>query len=434
MTHFRFTFLACLLLAGLQLKAQDFTLSGEFKPRFEYRNGYGKLRPANDSLDKAATFITQRSRVIAAYNNPNQRLKLGLTLQDVRNWGSTEQQNIGDKNTLDLHEFWVELGLGKQTSIKAGRQELNYDNARVIGNSDWGQQARSFDAALFKYDNVKSQFKFQAGFGLNSKSETLTEEVYDVANYKYLQLLWANKKFKNLGLSFLFLNNGMEYTVNKALPVTAANRNVAYSQTVGSRLELVKNAFAFNAEGYYQGGRDANNQKLSAWNLGADASLKASPNFTFVLGTEFISGTDMDETDNKNHSFSPLYGTNHKFNGLMDYFIVGGRLNKIGLQDYYFSLRYKKDRFNAELTPHAFYSMGKLVSGGNEMDKFLGIETDLTAGYRISEIAVIQAGFSVMNGSKSLENLTTPAADRTKFNCWVWSQLILKPKFFSTGK
>src|SRR5690349_9903380 len=115
MTHFRITFLGCFLLSGLQLKAQDFTLSGEFKPRFEYRNGYGKLRPANDSLDKAATFITQRSRVSAAYNNPNQKLKLGLTIQDVRNWGSTEQQNIGDKNTLDLHEFWVELGLGKET-------------------------------------------------------------------------------------------------------------------------------------------------------------------------------------------------------------------------------------------------------------------------------------------------------------------------------
>ncbi len=32
-------------------------------------------------------------------------------------------------------------------------------------------------------------------------------------------------------------------------------------------------------------------------------------------------------------AFTPLYGTNHKFNGWMDYFYVGNHGSSIGLQD-----------------------------------------------------------------------------------------------------
>ncbi|RYG06544.1 MAG: hypothetical protein EOO07_28990, partial [Chitinophagaceae bacterium] len=304
MTKSLLFFISC--IAFFSSQAQEFTIGGEFKPRFEYRKGYGKLRSANDSLDLAASFITQRSRVNFNYNDPKQKLKMGAVIQDVRNWGSTEQQNIGDKNTLDLHEFWVEYALTSKLAIKAGRHELNYDNARVIGNSDWAQQARSFDAALLKFEDAKSQFKLNAGFGINSKSETLTKDVYDVSNYKYMQLLWMNNKFKNLNTSFLFLNNGIEYTADKNLPVTAANRKTAFSQTIGGRLEYSQSKVAINAEGYYQGGKDGSNKTLSAWDFGSEIVYKAFPTLSLVPGFEILSGTAMDETDGKNHSFSPL--------------------------------------------------------------------------------------------------------------------------------
>jgi len=432
MTKFFLLFTSCFI--AFNLNAQVFSINGEFKPRFEYRNGYGKLRPTNDSLDRAAAFITQRSRIYLNYADSNQRLKLGAALQDIRNWGVTEQQNIGDKNTLDLHEFWAELLLSNNLSLKAGRQELNYDNARIIGNSDWTQQARSFDAALLKFEHQKKRFKLHFGVGLNSKSETLSKDVYDVANYKHMQLLWINKNFKNLNSSFLFLNNGVEYTVNKTIPVTSANRKTAFSQTAGGRLEYNLSKFALNTEGYYQTGRDATNKKLNAWDLGAELIARPSTYFSVIAGAEILSGTAMDETDNKNHSFSPIYGTNHKFNGTIDYFFVGGRLaNKTGLEDYYVSLKYIGKRFNAQLAPHAFYSMAKVVKDANRLDSFLALEADLSAGYKISDIATIQGGLSVLKGSSTLEYLN-PGGDRKKLSTWAWTQLIIKPKFFAVGK
>jgi len=426
----KYFLLIAFFLVLSQLKAQEFSLSGEFKPRFEYRNGYGKLRPANDSLDQAASFISQRSRINLLYNNVKQKMKLGAVVQDIRNWGSTEQQNIGDKNTLDLHEFWAELALGSKFAVKAGRQELNYDNARIIGNSDWTQQARSFDAALLKFEDLKTRFKLQLGLGINSKSETLTQEVYDVSNYKYLQLLWLNKKFKNLNTSILILNNGIEYTVNKSLAVSAANRKTAFSQTLGGRVEYTGKKVNINSEGYFQGGRDANNKKLSAWNFGTDLLVKVSTSVSLVAGGEILSGTATNEADNKNHSFTPFYGTNHKFNGTMDYFFVGGRLaNKTGLEDYYLSFRYKKDKLNIDLTPHAFYSMAKVFKEDNELNKFFAFETDLSAGYKLSDIITFQGGVSVLKGSSTLEYLS-PASNHQKLNTWIWSQVIIKPVFF----
>ena len=50
--------------------AQEFDLSLEFKPRFEYRHGYKTLIP--DDVD-AATFVSQRSRL--NFNYGSEKLK-----------------------------------------------------------------------------------------------------------------------------------------------------------------------------------------------------------------------------------------------------------------------------------------------------------------------------------------------------------------------
>jgi hypothetical protein len=154
------------------------------------------------------------------------------------------------------------------------------------------------------------------------------------------------------------------------------------------------------------------------------------PTLNISPGFEILSGTATDETDGKNHSFSPLYGTNHKFNGLMDYFFVGGRLaNKTGLEDYYLAIKYKKDKLNIDLIPHAFYTHSRVL----KLDDFLAFETDLIAGYKLSDIILIQGGVSFLKGSSTLEYLT-PGGDKSKLNTWIWSQIVIKPKFFSMSR
>ncbi|HLG40009.1 MAG TPA: alginate export family protein [Chitinophagaceae bacterium] len=427
-------FFAFTMANVLFAQAQDFHINGEVKSRYEYRNGFGQMRPASGTSHKAASFVSQRSRLSLLYANPPKKLRLGASMQDVRNWGVTDQLNIGDKNNFSLHEFWGELLLSNLFSIKTGRQELNYDNSRILGNVDWVQQARSFDLALMKYEDTAKNIKIHSGFGLNTKSETLVNEVYDANNYKALQFFWLNKKFKNINASFLFLNNGLEHTVNPSLPVTTDNRKISYSQTFGFRFEFLRGKFDINTEGYYQGGKTVENKKVDSWNLGIEFITKPSKIVSLLAGAEWLSGTDLHETDGKNHSFNPFYGTNHKFNGSMDYFFVGGRWNNnVGLEDYYSAIRFQKNRFNAELITHVFRSAVKVVLNNTSLQKYLAVETDISGGYKLSDIITLQAGFSFLSASSTLEFLTS-GSSKTKLNTWGWTQLIIKPNLFSSSK
>lgn len=412
-------------------QAQDFKINAELRSRFEFLNGYGKMRPAIDSLDNASSFISQRSRISLAYSNPSQKLDFGATIQDVRTWGATDQLNIGDKNNLDLHEFWGNILFSEHFSAKVGRQEFNYDNGRIIGNVDWSQQARSFDAALLKYIDTTHHLKLDIGLGYNTKSQTLLKEVYDVNNYKSMQFIWLNKKYKVLNASFLFLNNGIEYTVNPANPVTISNRKIAYSQTIGGLVEISKNYFNISIEGYNQIGKTSGNKQTSAWNIKINLVAKLSKHFSPVVGSEWLSGTDINETDGKNHSFNPFYGTNHKFNGTMDYFYVGGRwINGIGLADNYAGLRFKHKNFDTECMAHFFTSMAKTNA---TLSKNLATEIDIAGKYTMSEIITIQSGFSFLTATSSLEYLTA-GSTKNKLNTWAWMQLVIKPTLFKSNK
>ena len=416
------------------VQAQDLKINAELKSRYEYLNGFGKMRPAPDSLDNAASFISQRSRISLVYNNPSKKLVFGATLQDVRTWGATDQANIGDKNNLGVHEFWGNIMFSEHFSTKVGRQELNYDNGRIIGSVDWSQQARSFDAAVLKYIDTTSQIKIDFGLGYNTKSQTLLQEVYDLNNYKSMQFIWLNKKFKTFNASILFLNNGLEYTVNPANPITISNRKIAYSQTIGGQVGISKSYFNINIEGYNQIGKTSGNKQTSAWNLKIEIVAKLSKHFSPVIGSEWLSGTDMDETDGKNHSFNPLYGTNHKFNGTMDYFYVGGRWqNGIGLADNYAGLRFKHKNFDAECMAHLFSSMANAISNNATLSKKLATEIDIIGKYNLTEMIAFQSGFSVLSGSSTLETLTA-GSTKSKLNTWAWMQIIIKPTLYNSSK
>ncbi|GAA4832303.1 alginate export family protein [Algivirga pacifica] len=407
--------------------AQDFTITGQLKPRFEGRQGFKTLRPADENLDVPSNFVSQRSRLSFLYASKENKLRVGLSVQDVRTWGATKQLVIGDANNLGLHEAWAEILFTPEFSLKAGRQELVYDDARILGNVDWAQQGRSHDLALFKYEN---NFKLHAGIATNAAREGLYKSAFEVSNYKAMQFLWFNKKWEQLNLSVMLLNNGVEFS-EVATP-TPADLQTVYAQLYGSRLEYRNGTLAVNAAAYYQGGKNNLNQTLKAYNALGEVFLTVGKGVKVMVGTELLSGTDMDAEDGISRSFTPFYGTNHKFNGLMDYFYVGNHANSVGLADHYAGVSYKKDKFGANLRAHVFNSMGNIVTEATDYDKNLGTEIDLTAKYQLTKEVGFQAGYSVMSATESMEVLK--GGDHTKLNHWGWAMIVIKPTFFTTKK
>jgi hypothetical protein len=165
----------------------QFTLVGQLRPRTEVRNGYGNLVLKGS---KSAVFTSQRTRLTFGYKWD--RLTFGASIQDVRVWGQDASTiSNADGNRLMLHEGWADLTLFNKAdttikakgidlmSIKIGRQELNYDDVRLIGNLDWLQQGRRHDMALLK--TVHKGWQVDIGYAFNQNSDA-----FGITNTSYV--------------------------------------------------------------------------------------------------------------------------------------------------------------------------------------------------------------------------------------------------------
>ena len=86
------------MLAFSTVSYGQFTMSGEIRPRMEYRHGYKTLA---DSNQNHASFTDQRSRLNFNYKDEGYQVK--VVLQDVRVWGS-QPQLIGNYGQLTLQD------------------------------------------------------------------------------------------------------------------------------------------------------------------------------------------------------------------------------------------------------------------------------------------------------------------------------------------
>lgn len=402
------------------------TLTGEIRPRTEYRHGYKSLI---DTGQTGMVFTEQRTRL--NFNYDAEKYKVGISLQDVRIWGSQPQLNKTDGLT-SLHEAWGEYFFTKRLSAKFGRQEITYDNERLFGGVSWIQQGRSHDLLLLKFSD--STFSAHAGIAYNQNAETTLGTAYTVANnYKEMHYLWLNKKLSTINISLIVVNNGIQS------PVSATSTR--FSQTLGPSLEFKKEKIFFSLIGYYQMGTDgASKKNIKAYFASADVSYTLLSKITIGIGGEILSGQSQTDTSKSytdiNHSFNPLYGTAHKFNGYMDYFYVGNHLNTVGLNDVYFKAKYKVEKWWVAMDLHQFMANADildtkiLASQGkyDAMSSTLGTELDLTLGVIPAKGVSIQLGYSQIFATESMKAIKGGIESET--NNWMYIMLTFKPILF----
>lgn len=382
----------------------QFALTGEIRPRTEFSHGYKSLSFDNQDWSIATT---QRTRLNALY--ATRAVDVKISLQDVRYWGSQPQLVANEDYATSVHEAWAQVELANNFFLKAGRQELVYDDHRILGNVGWAQQARSHDLALFKYEN---NIKLHAGIAHHENGD-ITNNFYGGPDaYKDLQFVWFNKAAEKYSVSLLFLNNGVPY-------FEAQEEKVRYSQTIGGHFEFKTNLASLAANAYYQTGTHVSGLDINAYNFLIEAALANG----FLAGYEYLSGTPYNE-DDQILSFNPLYGTNHKFNGFMDYFYVGNHFNSVGLQDAFLSYSLKWTKFSANATLHYFAAAAEMAP---DAGKYLGTELDLTLGYKISDAAAFTAGWSTMFAHENMSTIKMGNPDTG--NHWAYLMLTVTPAF-----
>ncbi|MDP2540380.1 hypothetical protein CSC81_02325 [Tenacibaculum discolor] len=387
------------------------TIDAELRPRAEYRHGFKTLFPDNAN---PALFVSQRTRLNTTYKT--EKLNFYVSFQDVRVWGDVPQLNTADNSGLSVHQAWAEILLDPNFSVKLGRQEVIYDDSRIFGNVGWAQQARSHDMAMLKYK--KDSFKFDVGLAFNQSKENLTGTNLTTPNtYKAMQYAWLHKDWSNFSGSFLFLNNGMQ-----------SPNGLKYSQTIGTHLTAKKDKFTIAASLYYQFGNDVLDRDLNAYLLGLEAMFKASEKAKISLGVELQSGNDYNTPANENNAFTPFYGTNHKFNGFMDYFYVGNHINSVGLLDLYAKANFK---LNSKSGLTAFvHNFSAAADINNSVSNQLGTEVDIVYGYKFTKDIGFKAGYSHLFPSEGMEVLKGNSDGNT--NNWAWVMVTIKPTLFTS--
>lgn len=397
-------------------RAQDgyFKISGQYRIRPEFRKGYKTL---TTDTSKAAFFIPQRARLILDYKKDN--IRMFTSVQDIRTWGDEEQ--LKDNAGLQVNELWLELALKHGLSLKVGRQELVYDDQRLLGNLDWANATRSHDALLVKYINKNKNFNWHLGGAFNQSGEPLFGTGYQLKNYKFLVLTWLKKEFGNNSISVTSIANGLNATI-------LTDRKTYTSYTFGPLYNYQSNKFKGLIGAYYQTGKTDNALLLNAYMINSYAELHRKKAFTGI-GIDYISGNSDNTPLNHSHSFSTLYATNHKFYGYMDYFTnLPVDTKQRGLVDPYFRLGLIANKNITTTVDFHYFLLANKNHLSNYKKSVLGNEIDLLIDYKISPVINFQAGYSMMFATKNMELLKT--GNSNNYNSWAFIMLKVSPTFF----
>jgi len=392
----------------------------EIRPRSEFRNGAFTLRMAEDD---PAFFISQRSRLSLDYSL--EELTLGFSVQNVRVWGESSQIAPDEGNNTMINEAWAAYQLTEDLAVKFGRQALIYDDDRILGSLDWHQAGRWHDALLLKYDNDIWQVDVGAGYNQDAENILGNEYLAPGNNYKSMQMLWAGRPIGEIHkFSLLVLNTGFEDPID-------SKQN--FMQTFGLNFYQVDEPLNLTGTFYYQSGENAAGLEAKSFLAAVYGSLSLSENFALLAGTDFLTGNNMNSTENGvTNAFNPLYGTHHKFYGYMDYFYVGVPHSNVGLWDKYGGFKTSfSENFSIQLMAHAFNSAGDIydMAANENLSSYLGTELDLTFNWSLSEAFKINGGYSQMLATESME-IIKGRGDQEKLQNWAWLMLTAKPRLY----
>lgn len=413
----------CLLLTLFHtpLRAQ-LSLVGQLRTRTELRHGYGNLVP---KASRPAAFTSQRTRLTFGYQW--NRVLFNVAVQDVRVWGQDASSiSAADGNRLMIHEAWADLVLINRAdstlkfkpidrlSLKIGRQELVYDDVRLLGNLDWLQQGRRFDAALLKAGHHGWALDLGVGFNQNTDAFGVVGTGYTPANapvsalsnknvslaipggflptigkggapvvasvvstngqnqqFKAFQMAYLTRKFKRTKFAALFFKDDFSkyridslgsaatgYVYGRRYDVSGVHSRLTYGAMLTGQSDIAglkTGQILWQAFGYVQSGKDRDGLRIrNAHHYGANVTFQRGP-LSVSPGYEVLSGTNAATAKpGETGRFDPLYGTPHKHWGYMDYFYVGTGSPAGGLKDAFLKFKYAGKRLTTALDVHYF--------------------------------------------------------------------------------
>jgi len=358
----------------------DWALSFDLQVRPRFLADAG--RDFTDS-DSANTRVTQRARFGATASHKD-GWAARVVVQDVRAWGEAlNTLNDFSAEGLDVQEAYFRVPIAESIQLYLGRQEINFDNQRILGAVGWSQRARALDGARLvgRYGAAELQLLYAR---LSQKALPFEPDATIPADRTSNSDFVAGHLAYKLGP---WLNANFSYYLIENRPAELTRH------TVGTYLNGKADILRYTGELYFQFGSLPSGETsadIEAWMGALQAGIALESGFEILGRIEYLSGSGTPES-----AFDPFFGTNHKFYGEADYFLVmpGAALGTAGngLIDAGGVVKYSGFKGVALSIDTHIFSTTNAVSVGEEEHSFLGVEIDFKVTYRPSPFFRITA-------------------------------------------
>jgi hypothetical protein len=255
--------------------------------------------------------------------------------------GKIEYAKIVDPSFTDINQLYIDWTGIKNTRVRLGRQQLNLDNVRFIGDIGFRQIMQVFDGISVLNKSLPDTEIFAAHFEEVTQITSVQRGGdLDIANIRYrispTEFLVGYGYLSNVDeLGFGNAWFGAGTLNNSGKPNLTADQS---NKTFGLRLDGT-HPFNPNFRAHYtaeyakQSDYADGDKRIDAhyYRLGGGLGFD---NFNFRVDQELLSSND-----NK-FAFQTPYGTNHLFQGWVDKFLATPRS---GIKDTFFTATYKWD-------------------------------------------------------------------------------------------
>lgn len=392
-----------------------------FRLRYEHldQEGYQSTAANARKLETGEAF-TLRSLIgwqTAAFNN----FSFAAQLTDVHEFnhdfndrrdnvpepGKSAYPNIVDPAYTDINQLYVDCSGIQDTKLRLGRQQLNLDNVRFIGDIGFRQNMQVFDGISVLNKSIRDVEIFAAHF---SKVRQITTKLrdgnIDIINAKYK--ISPTESLIAYGYLVDMENLGQNGGNPTAIATAAQGGNGlgdsqdlvktastdASSKTFGVRLDGAHKLnddwkVLYTAEYAKQNDYRGGNPLIDAhyFKLGGGAAYGA---WSVRLDHEKLSSND------GKYAFQTPLGTNHLFQGWADVFLTTPRQ---GMEDTFITIASSlaKAKLNAEF--HVFKSDEKYQSLNGKFGDKYGTELDLSIAYPFSKELLGKVEYARFNES-----------------------------------
>ncbi len=427
---------------------EQWDFGGQVRARLEHKEYFAAPGAGPAAVDFAArgdadnTYFLLREKIHVGYS-PLDWLTVYGEGRDSSSQNDDRNPNV-DSDTFDLYQAFAKLGDPKAfpLTLKVGRQELQYGNERLIGNADWNNVPRSFDAAKLRYENELFWADAFVSRPVIPRANEFNPSNGD-DNFSGVYASTAKLLPKTeTQLYFLARNTGVNAATAVSDPLVGlpSPRDI---YTVGGRLQSVPgqlDGWDYEVEGAYQFGRFKNSPTSRSLEQDAFAAeVGAGHTWAEIFGQprvgleyDYASG-DNNPNDGKHGTFDNLFPTNHKFYGYMD-FVSWQNIHDVHLTSSlkptkHLTLTADVHGFWLADTHDFFYSVAGAPrkTGGYGINpnagNYVGTEIDLVATYALKRYASLQGGYGHFFVGDYVNNSLSSAGGSKDAN-WLYAQMV----------